>query len=150
MSTDFLTQIVQHKGREISRARKVIPEGRLAEQARQRTDFRPFYESLSRPGDRGVNIIAEIKRASPSKGDISPDLDAADMASAYEKGGAAAVSVLIHPLQSRLRARKRVSWSGTGRPFSGMVLCVSILPCTSKSSASPATGRSRTSEATAA
>jgi indole-3-glycerol phosphate synthase len=94
MSTDFLTQIVQHKGREISKARKVIPEGRLADQARQRTDFRPFYESLCRPGDRGVNIIAEIKRASPSKGDIKPDLDAADMASAYEKGGAAAVSVL--------------------------------------------------------
>jgi indole-3-glycerol phosphate synthase len=94
MSTDFLTQIVQHKGREISRARKVIPEGRLADLARQRTDFRPFMQTLSQPGDQGVNIIAEIKRASPSKGDIRPDLDAARTAASYEQGGAAAVSVL--------------------------------------------------------
>ncbi len=94
MPTDFLKQIVEQKGREISRARKVVAEGRLAELARQRSDFRPFFESLSRPGDAGVNIIAEIKRASPSKGDIHPDLDASRTAAQYEKGGAAAVSVL--------------------------------------------------------
>ena len=94
MATDFLTQIVKQKGREISQARKVIAEGRLAELARQRSDFRPFFESLSRPGAAGVNIIAEIKRASPSKGDIRPDLDASRTAAQYEKGGAAAVSVL--------------------------------------------------------
>jgi hypothetical protein len=50
MTTDFLTQIVQQKGREISQARKVFAEGRLAELARQRSDFRPFFEPLSRPG----------------------------------------------------------------------------------------------------
>ena len=94
MSTDFLLQIIKQKGREISQARKVIPEVRLAELARQRSDFRPFFESLSRPGAAGVNIIAEIKRASPSKGDICPDLDAPKMAARYEKGGATAVSVL--------------------------------------------------------
>jgi indole-3-glycerol phosphate synthase len=94
MTTDFLTQIVQHKGHEIFRARKVIAEGRLAELARQRSDFRPFFEALSRPGGAGVNIIAEIKRASPSKGDISPGLDASRTAARYERGGAAAVSVL--------------------------------------------------------
>ena len=94
MTTDFLTQIVQQKGREISQARKVIAEGRLAELARQRSDFRPFFETLSRPGAAGVNIIAEIKRASPSKGDIRHDLDASRTAARYEKGGAAAVSVL--------------------------------------------------------
>jgi len=94
MATDFLTQIVKQKGLEISRARKIIAEGRLAELARQRSDFRPFFESLSRPGPAGVNVIAEIKRASPSKGDICPDLDASRTAAQYEKGGAAAVSVL--------------------------------------------------------
>ncbi len=98
MPTDFLTQIVQQKGHEIAQARKAIPEGRLAELARQRSDFRPFFEALSRPGAAGVNIIAEIKRASPSQGDICVDLDAAKMAARYEKGGAAAVSVLTDPL----------------------------------------------------
>ncbi len=97
MTTVFLTQIVQQKGREISQARKIIPEGRLAELARQRSDFRPFFETLSQPGAAGVNIIAEIKRASPSKGDIAPDLDAFRTALRYEKGGAAAVSVLTDP-----------------------------------------------------
>ncbi len=97
MPTDFLTQIVQQKGREISQARTVVSEERLAELARQRSDFRPFFERLSQPGAAGVNIIAEIKRASPSRGDIAPDLDASRTALRYEKGGAAAVSVLTDP-----------------------------------------------------
>lgn len=97
MPTDFLTQIVQQKGREVSAARKKVAEVRLAELARQRSDFRPFFKNLSRPGAAGVNIIAEIKRASPSKGDICPDLDVFRMSSQYEKGGAAAVSVLTDP-----------------------------------------------------
>jgi indole-3-glycerol phosphate synthase len=97
MPDDFLARIMAQKGREISRARKVVAEGRLAEAARQRTDFRPFFKSLSGAGAAGVNIIAEIKRASPSKGDICPDLDAARTASRYEQGGAVAVSVLTDP-----------------------------------------------------
>ena len=97
MTTDFLPQIIRQKEREISQARKIIPEGRLAELARQRSDFRPFFETLSQPGAAGVNIIAEIKRASPSKGDIAPDLDAFRTALRYEKGGSAAVSVLTDP-----------------------------------------------------
>lgn len=97
MPTDFLTRIVKEKGYEISKARKVISEGRLEELARQRSDFRPFFEALSGPGTNGVNIIAEIKRASPSRGDIQPDLDASHTAAQFEKGGAAAVSVLTDP-----------------------------------------------------
>ena len=97
MPTDFLSEIVKQKGREISQARKVVAEGRLAELARQRSDFRPFFDPLSRPGVDGVNIIAEIKRASPSKGDICADLDAPETAAQYEKGGAAALSVLTDP-----------------------------------------------------
>jgi indole-3-glycerol phosphate synthase len=57
-------------------------------------DYRPFFKRLERPGPGGANIIAEIKRASPSKGPIRPDLNAADYARAYEKGGAACLSVL--------------------------------------------------------
>jgi len=97
MPTDFLAEIVKQKEREILQARKAIDEGRLAELARQRSDFRPFFETLSQPGTAGINIIAEIKRASPSKGDICSDLDASRTALRYEKGGAAAVSVLTDP-----------------------------------------------------
>lgn len=97
MPTDFLSQIVKQKGKEIAQARKVVSEGRLEEIARRRSDFRSFFEALSRPGTTGVNIIAEIKRASPSKGDIRADLNAALTAGLYEKGGATAISVLTDP-----------------------------------------------------
>ena len=97
MPTDFLAEIVKQKEREISQARKDVDEGRLAELARQRSDFRSLYAALFHPGAAGVNIIAEIKRASPSRGDIAPDLDAPRTALRYEKGGAAAVSVLTDP-----------------------------------------------------
>lgn len=55
---------------------------------------RGFEARLSHPGPLGVNIIAEVKRASPSRGDICAGLDAAQCARDYEQGGAAAVSVL--------------------------------------------------------
>lgn len=97
MPKDFLTQIVEQKLREISQAKRRVSEDFLMGLARQRSDWRPFFEKLSRPGASGINIIAEIKRASPSKGEICPDLDAAQMSATYEKGGAVAVSVLTDP-----------------------------------------------------
>jgi indole-3-glycerol phosphate synthase len=52
---------------------------------------RPFAEALSRPW---TSVIAEHKRRSPSAGDIRPDSSCADIVRAYERGGAAAVSIL--------------------------------------------------------
>ena len=54
--------------------------------------------SLRSALDRGtVAVIAEVKRSSPSKGTINPSLDAASQGKAYERGGAAAISVLTEP-----------------------------------------------------
>jgi indole-3-glycerol phosphate synthase len=56
--------------------------------------IRSFRESLA---GREVSIIAEIKRASPSAGEIAPELDAGPTAQAYARGGASAISVLTEP-----------------------------------------------------
>jgi len=54
-----------------------------------------FYDQLARPGS--VNIIAEIKRSSPSKGVINASIDVARVSQKYSAGGAAAISVLTEP-----------------------------------------------------
>jgi indole-3-glycerol phosphate synthase len=62
--------------------------------ARRQTPCRDFRGALTADG---MSLIAEIKRRSPSKGDLQPSLDPAAMASSYERGGARAVSVLTEP-----------------------------------------------------
>ena len=91
---DILTRIVARKKEEIEAARRQIPLERLREANTRRGDRRSFYEALKAPGLHGANIIAEIKRASPSKGPLRIDLDPAQLAREYAAGGAAALSVL--------------------------------------------------------
>jgi indole-3-glycerol phosphate synthase len=94
MNGDILAQIVAHKKEEVRIAKKRMPESLLKTNAAAVGNCRPFFEILSVPGALGVNVIAEIKRASPSKGIIRADLNPADQAQMYTQGGAAAVSVL--------------------------------------------------------
>ncbi len=87
----FLARIMAAKELEIERHQSRVSLEELRDLAAARTDHRGFRNALTA---EGINIIAEIKRASPSKGDIRLDLDPAALAAAYQAGGAAAVSVL--------------------------------------------------------
>lgn len=94
MPKDILDRIVAAKQDEVAAAERAVPLVQLRAQAEARTDVRPFARALATPGPAGVNVIAEIKRASPSKGAIRPDLNPAELARAYAAGGASALSVL--------------------------------------------------------
>jgi indole-3-glycerol phosphate synthase len=67
----------------------------LVDEAGRCGPVRPFADALRTAADaRGMAVISEIKRRSPSKGDLDPDLDPAAVARDYEAGGAACLSVL--------------------------------------------------------
>jgi len=91
---NILQQIFEHKKQEIAKAKNRLPESELRGEAFSYRERRPFFKRLEKPGAAGINVIAEIKRASPSKGIIRPDLDVIKYASDYELGGASALSVL--------------------------------------------------------
>jgi indole-3-glycerol phosphate synthase len=89
MST--LEQLVAAAREGVERRRAEIPLSNLERQLGARGEDRPFSEALVRPG---VSVVAEFKRRSPGAGDFDPGAEVADVVSAYERGGAAALSVL--------------------------------------------------------
>jgi indole-3-glycerol phosphate synthase len=86
---DILARIVEHKRAEL--AQDVARRGELERRAAARTDYRDFRAALTA---RAPAIIAEIKKASPSKGTLADQFDPASIARMYSSGGAAALSVL--------------------------------------------------------
>src|SRR5919198_350971 len=68
-----------------------LPLEELAQRLASRPEQRPFREALVRPG---LSLIAEFKRRSPSVGEIRPGAGVAETVRAYERGGAAALSIL--------------------------------------------------------
>ena len=90
----LLQQIVRRKRAEVADARFHQPAPLLRDVIAGLPPCRPFRASLVRPGSAGVNVIAEFKRASPSRGEIRPGADPAVVAADYKSAGAAALSVL--------------------------------------------------------
>jgi indole-3-glycerol phosphate synthase len=90
-----LDPIVAATREEVARRREAVPpaalERAVAARAEAGDPVRPFHEALARPG---VSLIAEHKRRSPSAGPIREDLALEDVVGAYERGGAAALSIL--------------------------------------------------------
>ena len=87
----IIEQLIEGAREGVQERKRELPQAELEKRLSARGEDRPFQEALTRPG---LSVIAEFKRRSPSIGDIAPGADVAAQVSAYERGGAAALSVL--------------------------------------------------------
>ena len=93
--SDALTRIAAYKRDEIAASKRARGQGEIERDARAASTPRGFVAALERAHAPGrLALIAEIKKASPSKGLIRADFDPSAIARAYERGGAACLSVL--------------------------------------------------------
>lgn len=88
----ILDKIIANKKMEVEEQKRTMPFDEVRRLAESVTDRRSFKNALSQNGK--VNLIAEIKKASPSKGVIRHDFDPSAIARIYEQNGASAISVL--------------------------------------------------------
>ena len=116
----ILDTIVAQRRLDIADAKALWPAGLLQAALAEAPEPLDFAARLRRDGPMAV--IAEVKRASPSKGDIAPGLDAVEQAMKYARGGAAGISVLTEPkwfkgtLDDLAGVRAAVETRGPERP----------------------------------
>src|SRR6476469_11092553 len=87
----MIEQLIAAAREGVEERRRQVPLSDLEAQLHGRGEDRPFNEALVRPG---LSLIAEFKRRSPSAGEISATAIVPEQVGAYERGGAAALSVL--------------------------------------------------------
>jgi indole-3-glycerol phosphate synthase len=93
--TDILAAIAEYKRAEVAERKRARPTAALEAACRQVSATRGFRDALARAARPGrLALIAEIKKASPSKGLIRADFEPASLAAAYQRGGATCLSVL--------------------------------------------------------
>ncbi len=88
----ILDKIVTTKREEIAQAKSKLPLAELRAQLKDAPPLRDFFEPLAL--GKGIQLIAEVKKASPSKGVIREDFDPVQIAKIYSQNGAACISVL--------------------------------------------------------
>jgi len=90
----ILEQIIADKRKEVEKRKREQPLEEFKEQLALLGKCRNFYKAVTKTNKRGLNVIAEIKKASPSAGVICRDFAPVTIAKAYERCGADAISVL--------------------------------------------------------
>ena len=91
---NVLDRIIADKRTEVQSRRSQTSLEQLKEQVRGLPKCRNFYRAVTKPNPRGINVIAEVKKASPSAGVIRKDFDPVAVARTYQDCGADAISVL--------------------------------------------------------
>ena len=86
-----LDRIVESTRQDVDRRRRDVPQAELERELAAPRDDRPFSEAVAVPG---IGVIAEHKRRSPSAGEIRAGSSVKEIVQAYERGGAAALSIL--------------------------------------------------------
>ena len=106
--TSRLEEILKVKEDEIAQAKKVISLESLREDLESLPQCHDFYRTVTKKRHRGISVIAEIKKASPSAGVIREDFDPVELACAYQRAGADALSVLTD--ESFFQGRLEFIW----------------------------------------
>ena len=91
---NVLDKINARKKDEVAALTQKYSASTLADMAQEADDVRGFTKALKNASKNGYGLIAELKKASPSKGLIRPDFEPVEIAKAYEAGGATCLSIL--------------------------------------------------------